>query len=225
MSSFRAALLAGVKMIEFDVTLTRDKIPIVIHDRMLDRTTNGKGKVKRFTCEEIRELDAGSWFSPKFAGEKVPLFSEVLDEFGGKVQLHIEIKRNAIRFWPVRGIEAIVVEEVRKRNLDSSVVISSFSERAVRRVKRLASNIEAAVIYSELPNEDPSEIITRTSADAIHLSIRNLDQGLVEKIRKKGIVLRVYTVNEEDEIRRMANWGVDGIFTNEAARALALVKS
>lgn len=212
-------------MIEFDVTLTCDGVPVILHDRDLNRTTNGHGRLRKRSLDEIRKLDAGSWFSPKFAGERVPTLSEVLDRFGGKIQMHIEIKRDAVRLWPGRGVETLVLEEVRKRKLEPEVALSSFSERAVRRVKKMVPEIEAAILYRDYPGGDPKKVLKRTGADALHLSIRNLSEETVQQIKRAGMVLRVYTVDEEEDIRRMANWGVDGIFTNQVARALTLIRA
>ncbi|MFH1262618.1 MAG: glycerophosphodiester phosphodiesterase family protein [Pseudomonadota bacterium] len=223
-ASFEAAIAAGARMVEFDVTLTRDKVPVVFHDHTLDRTTNGKGAIPRKTLAEIRDLDAGSWFSPKFSAERIPLFTDLLDRLGGRVQMNIEIKRDAVSLFPIRGIEAIVVEEVRKRNLQAGVIVSSFSPRTVRRVKKLAPELETAILHAGPLNQDPGKFITRARADAVHLSIRALDEAMVRRIQERKIPLRVYTVNEEDDIRRMANWGVDGIFSDQVARALSLVR-
>ena len=91
-SAFEAAIGAGADMIELDVCLTKDRIPVVIHDQTLERTTDGHGLVSEFTLSELKKLDAGSWFSPKFKGESIPTLEEILLQIRGKISVNIEIK-------------------------------------------------------------------------------------------------------------------------------------
>ena len=95
MASFRGAMEAGCDMIELDVTITKDRRIVVIHDDTLDRTTAGKGPVRERSFEEIRKLDAGGWFDPRFSAERVPELSEVLELTAGRCLLNIEIKASA----------------------------------------------------------------------------------------------------------------------------------
>ena len=90
--AFQAAMDAGVQMIELDVSLSRDRKPIVIHDATLARTTNGHGPVHDYTLEELKQLDAGSWYHPDFAGQRLPELAEVLELVDGRVITNIEIK-------------------------------------------------------------------------------------------------------------------------------------
>ena len=93
--AFQAALDAGVQMIELDVALSRDRKLVVIHDATLERTTNGEGAVSDHTLAQLKQLDAGGWFHPRFAGEHLPELSEVLDLADGQVLINIEIKPHA----------------------------------------------------------------------------------------------------------------------------------
>lgn len=91
-AAFTEALMRGYDHIEFDVQLTKDGVPVVIHDLTVDRTTNASGLVKDYTFSEIQELDAGSWFDESFKGQTVPSLSEVLALLKGRARLHIELK-------------------------------------------------------------------------------------------------------------------------------------
>ena len=95
LAAFQAAMAAGAQMIELDVMLSRDRRPVVVHDDTLERTTNGTGAVKDFTLEELKKLDAGSWFEPRFADQRLPELSEVLALAGGRTRVNIEIKAQA----------------------------------------------------------------------------------------------------------------------------------
>ena len=127
LAAFDAAIGAGAVMIELDVTLSRDRKVVVIHDATLDRTTDGNGAVADFTLAELKQLDAGSWFDAQFADQRLPELSEVLDLVNGRVSLNIEIKAHAYEpGHPTDAIEKQVVELVRQKNLLDSCMISSF---------------------------------------------------------------------------------------------------
>jgi glycerophosphoryl diester phosphodiesterase len=125
--AFQAALDAGVQMIELDVVLSRDRKLVVIHDATLERTTNGEGAVSDHTLEQLKQLDAGGWFHPRFAGERLPELSEVLDLADGQVWINIEIKPHAYEpHHPPDAVERQIVELICRRRITDHVLISSF---------------------------------------------------------------------------------------------------
>ena len=111
---FGAAVELGLS-IELDVYQTRDKHLVVIHDKAVDRTTNGTGEVTNMTLAEIRELDAGSWFDPRFAGEKVPILEEVFQLIHKRQRTPVSIGLNMKVISP--GIEQNIVQLVEKYDL------------------------------------------------------------------------------------------------------------
>src|ERR1700712_5512893 len=127
LTSFRLAQQQGATWIEFDVQLSRDGVPIILHDDTLERTTN-LGKALRPTeldLAALKELDAGSWLSPEFAGERLPTLDEALEEFGQTIHLNIEIK-STVGFEADNGLEQKIAQAVRRYNLQERVLISSF---------------------------------------------------------------------------------------------------
>ena len=127
LAAFQAAMAAGAPMIELDVMFSRDRKPVVIHDATLERTTNGHGAVNDHTLEELKQLDAGSWFDAKFADQRLTELSEVLDLVNGRTYLNIEIKGQAYEpGHPADAIEKQVVELVKQKNMQDCVLISSF---------------------------------------------------------------------------------------------------
>ena len=127
LAAFQAAMETGVSMIELDVNFSRDRKVVVIHDPTLERTTNGHGAVSDYTMEELKQLDAGSWFDPRFADQHLPELSEVLDLVIGRAMVNIEIKAHAYEHnHPPDAIEKQVVELVKQKNMQDSVLISSF---------------------------------------------------------------------------------------------------
>ena len=113
LAAVRAAIEVGADMVEIDVTLTSDGHIVVIHDETLDRTTTGSGRVSDFTLTELQRLDAGGWFAPRFAGERIPTLDQVLDEIEGRILLNVEIKSEAVE----RGIVTKVASAIRKRGM------------------------------------------------------------------------------------------------------------
>src|SRR5262245_19125721 len=94
MASFREAIRQGSDWLEFDVRMSADDVPVVIHDATLKRTTSGKGTVRARTLAELRRLDAGSWYDARYSGEKIPTLDELI-KLGTRVRLNIEIKPNS----------------------------------------------------------------------------------------------------------------------------------
>lgn len=125
MAAFKKAVELGVDGLEFDLQMSKDKKLVIIHDEKIDRTTNGKSMVERFTMAELQALDAGGWFSPEFRGVKIPTMDDVLDEFqGSNLHFNIEIKSDVV-IYP--GIEQAVLKLVVERRLENRVAVSSFN--------------------------------------------------------------------------------------------------
>lgn len=130
--SLKAAAELPVTGVEFDVHLTKDGEAVVIHDEKVDRTTDGTGYVKDMTLSEIRKLDAGSWFSEKFAGEQIPTLDEVFDIFQDTDhRLNIELKTD---IFPYEGLVDKVLAKAEKRGLSDRILISSFNHEDVQAV-------------------------------------------------------------------------------------------
>ena len=116
-SAFEAAIGAGADMIELDVCMTKDRVPIVIHDKTLERTTDGHGLVSELKLSKLKKLDAGSWFSPEFEGESIPTLEEILMQIRGKIPVNIEIKPESFESNdPADAIEKQICRMVEKWN-------------------------------------------------------------------------------------------------------------
>jgi len=222
LAAFRAALDAGAEMIELDVTLSRDGAVIVLHDETLERTTDGSGPPGGLTLEELRRLDAGSWFAAGFAGERIPLLAEVLDLVRGRCALNVEIKPEAVTGSEEGGIEDKVVALVRERGMQRQVLVSSFHPRAVARVGGSASAIRAAWLFHEAVDFDPVARLKELGADGLNLNFEHVSAEIVAQLHAAGLTLVAYTVNDASSLRRIAGLGVDAIFTDdvEAARGI-----
>ncbi len=145
MVSFERALALRVDAIELDIHPSSDGKLVVIHDPTLDRTTNGHGLVSAHTYAQIRTLDAGSWFDPSFADERVPLLDEVLDWARGRTKVVIEIKQGPIFY---SQIEDMLITTLDRTQMRSEVLVISFDHYSVRRMKELAPDIITGVLYA-----------------------------------------------------------------------------
>jgi len=216
LASFKAALDIGVKMIELDVMLTRDRKIVVIHDATLDRTTDGHGHVNSCTLQELNKLDAGSWFHPRFAGERLPELEEVLDLVSGRTLLNIEIKSNAYEaHHPSDAIEKQVVELVRRKNALTSVLISSFEWKILENVASM-EDAPATALISKYPAEgDNVKLCIRLKAFSWHPNCSELKYDQVKIMREEGIRVFPYNVDSPGEYQRMIQMDVDGTITSD----------
>ena len=217
MASFRLAAELGVDAVELDVHLTADDAVVVIHDPLLDRTTNGHGPVRAHTLEQIRALDAGAHFGPRFAGERVPTLGEVLAWARDTCVVDVEIKGGPD---PYPGIAERVVELLTEHAmLDRSIVIS-FDHPTVRRVKALAPGLATGVLYTCRPI-DPVGLARAAGADALLPHWSHCVAEDVARAHAAGLSVHPWATSEPAEIRGLLRMGVDSIASNHPDRVLA----
>jgi glycerophosphoryl diester phosphodiesterase len=217
MSAFRAAYEMGAEMIELDILLSKDGVPVVIHDESLERTTNGTGKVMEYTYKELSKLDAGSWFGDEHTGERIPSLEEVLQFAKGKVAVNIEIKTEVVSNDLREGIEEKAYEIVKKYDMQEYVLFSSFDYRAIAHLKELDVNIAVALLYEKQQSndKDPKELVENYNADAFNCSYRQFSKKWAEVTSEAGIPVFVYTVNSRRRMKKMIKRGVNGIFSDK----------
>jgi glycerophosphoryl diester phosphodiesterase len=216
LAAFQAAMDAGVPMIELDVTLSRDRKLIVIHDATLERTTNGHGPVHDHTLAELKQLDAGSWFHSDFADECLPELSEVLDLVDGRVITNIEIKSNAYEpHHPVDAIEKQVVDLVKQKNALDAVLISSFKAEVLMQVSEIAEKPSLALICSDPADVQTIKLCQDLKAFSWHPDHRILTESQVEKMHAAGLKVFPYTIDTMADYLKMTAMNVDGVITND----------
>jgi glycerophosphoryl diester phosphodiesterase len=211
MSSFQIALDQGADGIELDVQMSKDGKIVVCHDHSLERTSNGKGWINEYTREELRAMDFGSWFSPKFAGEKIPTLREVL-QWAAPTRLivNIEIKNGPIIY---DGIEEKVSALIRECRMVDRVIVSSFYHPSLIKLKQLDPLIKTGLLYASRP-VDPWLQLRVTDTDNLHPLWHYLDAGWVSDTRPHGAMILTWTVNEIREWEHIKDLGVDGIITD-----------
>lgn len=208
MAAFRAACQAGADGLELDIRLSRDGTPVVIHDAILERTTSGSGPVARSSLAELRQLDAGAWFAPCFAGEPIPSLDEVLSAFSGRVWLNLEIKQAAA---------GAVVLELLRDHPTAEVVVSSFSWPLLRRLRRYDPDIRLAVLLDRPGWHRALAVARDISACALHVAADHLSWPLAAACRRQGLPVFPFTVDSLPRARRLGRVGAAGFFTNDPA--------
>ncbi|MBI3012133.1 MAG: glycerophosphodiester phosphodiesterase [Elusimicrobia bacterium] len=216
-SSFECGLKMGAEILECDVHLSRDGKCIVIHDESVERTTNGHGLVRDLSSSQIKKLDAGTWFSKKFRGEKVPVLDELLrwvkkrkNNLGLPAGLVIEIKNEPIRYL---DIEKKVIASVKKCGMEKRVILISFDHGAVKRAKKIDRQIPTGILYRE-PLEDPFRRAKELKADALFPRRHLVTRSLVRRAHQNGLFVGTWTVDNRAEMKKMIQTGVDAIASN-----------
>ncbi len=214
LASFQLACEQGAEGIELDVKCSADGEVIVLHDQTVDRTTDGSGDLRNFTLQQLRKLDAGKHFDEKFSGEKIPTLREVLDHFGTKIKINIELTNYA-----TSGDELVtlVVSLVRQFQLEEQVMFSSFNPWNLRKARSLCQVIPNGLLALDgkggwwartgLSFFVPHEALHPYSSDTTEL--------MVQHEHDAGRRVHVWTVNDEEEMRRLYGWGVDAVFTDD----------
>ncbi len=213
-SSFQAAMDASADMIEFDVLLSQDRIPVIIHDETLDRTTNGSGKVAAMKLSELKELNAGN-------DQTIPTLEEVLQLTQNKISLHVEIKSEAVQQTQTsNGVEEQVLQLLEKYGHMSSCVISSFSSTALFRVRQMNPHVATGMTFDRSMNDADKALVEKLKPSAIHLPINKIQSDDMDFASTHGMNIHVYTVNTVVQMKHAQELCVDGIFTNEVEQAI-----
>lgn len=214
MAAFELAFAQGADGIELDVQLTRDGVPVVLHDDTLDRTTDLGGRVDRLSLAEVRRADAGSWYDARFRGERIPTLREVFDWARDRVRLNVEIKDAA-------AASAVLAMVGLHPGVD--VVVSSFDRRLLRRLRQASPNLALAVLCDRRLWRAHLRDAVRLRAAAFHPRRDLFTCVMAGQCRQAG--LRVYPWTEDDPagMRRLLRQGAEGLFTNDPAAARALL--
>lgn len=212
LAGLRRAKALGCRWVEFDVRLTGDGIPVLCHDPRLDRTTNGTGPVAAQTISALREHDAGSWFAPEFAGERIPTLAEAL-RLASELHLGANIEIKAARGREYATAAAVAAALDRRQGGAPSVLVSSFQLPAMTAMRQLAPAVPRGMLFRLVPR-DWADIARRLDCAAIGADHRRLRRRGVEQIRAAGYQLAAYTVNDPARARLLYGWGVTSVFSD-----------
>lgn len=202
LAAFRAAVQLGASVCETDLAVTADGAFVLIHDGSVDRTTNGKGLVAQKSLRELRELDAGAWFAPQFAGERIPTLKEAFDlakELGFTIQLELKIHGRDAELLPKL---ARFIEEEEAHDI---VQFSSFDFAQLRRAKQEMPSIATlGISHSRLI--DPVAVAREAQLDAYNIEIQHFASGEAKQLHEAGIAAFL-TVPRPDKVALNATYG------------------
>ncbi len=215
-ASFAGALEVGATLIELDVQLTGDGHVIVLHDPTLDRTTTGRGDVRHLTLAEVRAVSAGypDRFGSAYAGERVPTFGEVLALLRDRARALVEIKTESVTDDVEGGIEARVADEVRRAGMASEVALISFDHRAILRLQSLAPEIARGRLFGRTTADEVVAHAREAGCDIVMPHKSQLDDTLAERVHGAGLKLATWVVDEPEELKRLARFGLYGVGSN-----------
>jgi glycerophosphoryl diester phosphodiesterase len=213
LAGFRKAKELGCRWVEFDVRLTADGQPVLLHDSRLERTTDGRGRVSGVSLVKLRRQDAGKWFDPCFAGERVPRLEEavaLLSELG--LGANVELKA-------ARGAEAAtgaLVADVLVRTWRADpahLLISSFQYGALAAARDRAPHLVRGVLFRRIPR-NWLRVVAELGCETIHADHQRLRPATVSEIRRAGFPLLAYTVNNPQRAKTLLDWGVTSVFSD-----------
>ncbi|WP_165491802.1 glycerophosphodiester phosphodiesterase [Egibacter rhizosphaerae] len=205
--------------IEFDVQLSADGVPVVIHDADVHRTTGVSGKVGGLTAHELTALDAGAWVAPRFAGERIPTLDAVL-EWGAeqRLTLHIELKGGP--GTPMPELSAAVVAAVERHGMVERVVLSSYDHRGLVFARERCAPLATAVLF-DFGLYRPWVYAADVGAQALHCRWDWIDRELVEQASAHGIAVRGFGAETESAVGAVLGAGAS-VITPRPERARAL---
>ncbi|WP_342719595.1 glycerophosphodiester phosphodiesterase [Bacillus paramycoides] len=218
--------------IEIDLQMTKDGHLVAMHDETVNRTTNGTGLVKEHTLEEIKQLNAGSFFNEKhpslakkeFEDATVPTLEEIIETFGRNANYYIETKSPD----KYTGMEEKLLEIIKQYEINDKVMIQSFSEESLQKIHSLDVNIPLVQLlpYKKAVQLTELEIKKyKTYCTGLGMNYKYIDSAYVKKIKKHGLEVHPFTVDNEKDMKKLISWGVDGMFTNYPDRLHSLLKS
>lgn len=199
MLSFKKAIEIGVDMVEFDIRKTKDEKIVVIHDEKVNRTTNGKGLVKEYTFDQIRELDAGK-------GEKIPTPEEVIELTEGKCGLVIELKES--------DLEKEIIEIIKEKGVEERGIIVSFYPQFLQNVKSLYPVLKAGIVTRKVP-EDYLKIAENLDVEYVMIRKDKIKKEYVDNLHKIGLKVGAWTVDNKKYLKKVLEIGVDAIASNK----------
>jgi glycerophosphoryl diester phosphodiesterase len=212
-ASFNKALALGCHFIEFDVMCSADGQPFIIHDDSLKRTTNGSGDVGKVEADYIQSLDAGSWFSKQYKGEKVPHFIETLKWLSfSDVQANIEIKPypGTIEQTTVAVLSHIHRYWPQNKQLP---LVSCFEWEALVLCRSIAPEMPLGLLFHEW-DEQWLQKAKQIDCFSVHFNRKILSADRVKEVKDQGYVVCAYTVNRKRLANKLFSWGVDAVFSD-----------
>ena len=214
-AAIREAIRAQADMVELDVQMTRDGRLVIFHDERLERTTDGSGRLSAARYAQVAGLDAGSWFHPRFTGERVLLVSQALRLIPPRLRINLELKRTSRRRALLRRVTRLIRWTRQARRL----VVSSFDAALLAPLGR---QLACALLCRRHPERSLQHAI-RLRCAAWHPHVSVATPARIRRAHAAGLKVNVWVVDDPGKARQLLRWGADGIFTNDPARLRGVV--
>lgn len=217
MAAFELMPRYGIDWLETDIAITNDEKLVIMHDNDVARTTNGVGKVTEMNFNEIENLSAGKWFDEQYQDEKIPTFDQVIDFINhNHINVNLEIKsitgKNSKKL--TESMVRQLADKIDKIDSRNRVIISSFYPEILLKLQRLRPDLEYACLFNQFTISLWRPIVKLLNSKIVHLANQNLSAKQIQKMKKMGFEINVWTVDRIDRANQLFNWGVDGIFTD-----------
>lgn len=209
--AFEKGIEAGCDGIETDVQITKDGQLVLCHDETIDRTTDGTGYIKDYTYSELKKFNAGNIYKGKYDFVEIPRLSDFLGLIKGKnLLINLELKNGVIEY---ENLEKKVIDMIYYYNLQDNVIISSFNHYSIIKCKSLDPSLKYGILY-DCWIHNPGDYVKSLGMNACHPSLYSLKDEIIDNIKRNNLEINTYTVNREDDMRRLICKNIDGIITN-----------
>ncbi|MDO4253141.1 MAG: glycerophosphoryl diester phosphodiesterase [Rothia sp. (in: high G+C Gram-positive bacteria)] len=214
----------GVSWFETDVDIIADGTPVVIHDSQLDRTTNSSGSIYELSKKDLADIDAGSWFSPAYAGERIPTLAQVIELMNThKLNANIEIKSNEQGAEKTYQLIDAVIAQLDKLNPERQVLVSSFNHLLLAEFKRRAPQYQLAALMSQAClRPDWLSVLELIGAAAINVEDGALTAERIKLANRAGYPVNAWTVNSRQRAQQLLDWGVNSVISDHAHQFIDL---
>ncbi|MCM3046768.1 glycerophosphodiester phosphodiesterase [Bacillus altitudinis] len=211
-AAFDVAVEQGADYIELDVQMTMDQHVVVIHDDTVERTTNGNGLVKSYTLDQLKKLDAGSWFDQQYTNERIPTLQEILERYSQRIGILIEIKHPKRQI----GIEKAVARIINRFAYSRHIIIQSFDVHALQRIKALAPSLRTALIIKPDAFKLTKRKLTTYSSFANCLNMKKtmINRWWIDRIHTFEMDVFIWTVKDQKTADRIKKYPIDGVVTD-----------
>lgn len=213
MASFVKAAQLGVKWVEFDVMQSADGVPVIFHDELLNRTTNGEGEIHDYPYAYLQSLDAGTWFHPDFSCERIPTLMTVI-EFLRDAGMSANIEIKALPGQEEKLIKKVMSEMRPYLSANNqNYLFSSFSMQALHVLRKHAPDCQMGLLLHEW-EADWQSTCQSLNCVSVHVNEEIMSKEAADEIKAMDKLLLCYTVNDAARAKELFTWGVDAVFSD-----------
>ena len=214
LAAFKLAHQQGAAGIELDVQLAKDGQVVVIHDFTVDATTDGRGAVSGKTLRALQALDAGGWFAPQFAGERIPSLDAVFEAFGRQLLINVEIKSAAAHD---AGLERAVAAVIGRHQMQPRVIVSSFDPQALQRFKAALPAVMTGFLHQSRLESGAQTALAALPHAARHPQHQLIDAAYMHWAKQRGHYVNAWTVNDPQRAKTLKKLGVNSLISDSPA--------